>query len=54
MISSLNWELLLGGSELTEPFLPPFVLSLLSPSAALRSFLLSSNAVGHVAIEWDL
>lgn len=29
MISSLNWDLLLGGSELTAPFLPPFFLALL-------------------------
>lgn len=41
MISSPNWDLLLGGSELTEPFLPPFFLSvtLCSHAKIIRSFL---------------
>lgn len=40
MISSPNWDLLLGGSELTEPFLPPFFLyvTLCSHTKIIPSF----------------
>lgn len=54
MISSLNWDLLLGGSELTEPFLPPFFLALLCYPLQLRPYWDNSFFPQMLWVMWQL